>query len=525
MQPISAALLAGALALLPDTAPAQAQRPTLVVLVTVDQMRGDYLDRFGARFTGGFARLAQGGAVFNRAYQDHGLTETAPGHSTIGSGRHPASTGIVRNTEGVPDDEFPLLHVAGTGASPRRFLGTTLFDWVQRRWPRARALSVSIKDRAAILPIGRAKQHVYWYAGGQFTTSTWYADTLPTWVRAFNARLGPAIAPGATWNPLLPLSAYPEDDTAVYENDGDDLFPHMLPGDPNRAAAFLPVMPWADSVTLQLGLEGIVRLGLGHGPHPDIVHLGLSATDYIGHRFGPNSVEIHDQMLRLDLYLGQFLDSLARLVPPARTIIVLSSDHGITPFVEWARAHGQPEAGNGTRMVDSVLRDQQTSLELYLGTGRWIRFREIGLVVFDRDALRERGLDPDSIGDLLATDLGRLPILMRADSRRTLVAAGDTVADAGLRRWRHHVGRGSSGDVYLTPRPGIVLAGPTRAQHGHATDMDTWVSLVLFGPGIRPGRYDARAGTVDIAPTVARMLGVRPSERVDGRVLTEALGR
>ena len=524
MVPMRASLLASALLFLPLAAGGQAEsaRPTLVVLLTVDQMRGDYLDRFGARFTGAFARLRQGGAVFTHAYQDHGLTETACGFATIGSGRHPASTGILRNSEGVPDDDYPLLEVAGTGASPRRFRGTTLFDWVHRRWPRARALSVSIKDRGAILPIGWAREQVYWYAGGQFTTSRWYADTLPEWVRAFNARMAPSRAPGRTWTPLFPLASYPEQDTAWYENDGDATFPHRLPDGERQAAEWLPNTPWADSLTLALALEGVGRLGLGRGPPPDIVHVGLSATDYIGHRFGPNSVEVHDQMLWLDRYLGAFLDSLGALVSPARTLVVVTADHGVSAFPEWARAHGQPDAANGSQVVDSLVRGFQARLEHELGPGRWVRYREVGLIVLDRDALRERGHDPDSIADLLAADLRRLPILEAVDSRSTLQVQ-DTVASVAARRWRHQIGPTSPGDVFLTPRPGIVLGGATRAHHGHATEMETWVTLVLYGPGIRPGRYDATASTVDIAPTLARLLGVRPLERVDGRVLVESV--
>src|SRR5256885_12465083 len=190
-----------------------APRPKLVVVITVDQLRADYLDRYRTQLSGGLALLLKRGAVFTDAYQDHAITETAPGHSTILSGRWPAHTGIVRNTAGVQDSAAPLLGVRGPGASPARFRGTAFFDWLKAAEPGARALSVSGKDRGAILPIGRAKQQVYWYAGGYFTTSRYYTDSLPEWVRVFNARRIPFRAARANWNLLLPARADPEPDS------------------------------------------------------------------------------------------------------------------------------------------------------------------------------------------------------------------------------------------------------------------------------------------------------------------------
>src|SRR5438093_3455344 len=165
-----------------------APQPKLLVVITVDQLRRDYLDRYRTQLNGGLAMLVKQGADFTEAYQDHAVTETAPGHSTILSGRWPAHTGIIRNTAGVQDSAALLIGIVGPGASPARFRGTELFDWLQAAEPKARALSVSRKDRGAILPIGRARQQVYWYQSGFFTTSRYYADSLPLWVREFNGR-------------------------------------------------------------------------------------------------------------------------------------------------------------------------------------------------------------------------------------------------------------------------------------------------------------------------------------------------
>src|SRR6478672_1013833 len=163
-----------------------AATPSLIVFITVDQMRPDYFERYASQLKGGLGRLYRGGAVFTNAYHDHAITETAPGHSVMLSGRFPGHTGIVTNSLGVPDAEAPLIGGGGDGASPFRFRGSVLIDWLRMNDPRSRALSVSRKDRGAILPIGRAHQNAFWYAtDGRFTTSTYYADTLPSWVQRF----------------------------------------------------------------------------------------------------------------------------------------------------------------------------------------------------------------------------------------------------------------------------------------------------------------------------------------------------
>src|SRR3989442_8381265 len=221
---------------------APAPRPRLVVVITVDQLRPVSLDRYRPQLKGGFAMLLKTGASFTDAYQDHAVTETAPGHSTILSGRWPVHTGINRNLAGVQDRAASLIGVNGLGASPTRFRGTEFFDWLKAADSGARALSISGKDRGAILPIGRAKEHVYWYFGGYFTTSRYYADSLPTWVRVFNGQRVPFRAAGTQWTLFLPERDYPEPDSAAFENHGRGfLFTHRLPPDSEPAALRLLV--------------------------------------------------------------------------------------------------------------------------------------------------------------------------------------------------------------------------------------------------------------------------------------------
>jgi len=504
----------------PVAAPPQ---PKLLVVITVDQLRPDYLDRYRTQLNGGLAMLVKQGADFTEAYQDHAVTETAPGHSTILSGRWPAHTGIIRNTAGVQDSAAPLIGIAGPGASPARFRGTELFDWLQAAEPKARALSVSRKDRGAILPIGRARQQVYWYQSGFFTTSRYYADSLPLWVREFNGRRIPFRAAASGWTLLLPERAYPEPDSEPYENGGRDVtFPHLLPADSTVAAVAFAGIPAMDSLTLAFALEGVRALGLGGRGATDLLAVSLSTTDAVGHAYGPDSREIHDQVLRLDRYLGWFLQQLFVRYGKENVLVVLTADHGVTPFPERSRALGHPGA---VRVVpDSILDGVNAALDERVGGAAWLQFETGLLVLADRAKLAAQGVDVDSVLAGVAVRLRALPGVARVD-RPADLARRDTT-DAVVRRWVHQVPPDAGVELVVTLKPYAVWGyanGPAIAMHGQPSDLDAHVPLLLFGRGVKRGAYDGRVNTVDIAPTLARLLDLTPAEPLDGRVLAEAL--
>lgn len=501
--------------------PASAEAPTLVVFITVDQMRADYFDRWKPQLTGGLGRLYGGGAVMTNAFQDHANTETAPGHASTMSGRFPSHTGIVRNSAGVEDAKSPLLEAAGPGASPFRFRGTTLFDWLRARDPRARALSVSRKDRGAILPIGRAPQDVYWYASnGKFTTSSWYRDTLPAWVRRLNDRRVPQSWAGKTWTPLLPDSAYREPDSVAVESQGRDfVFPHAAPSDPEAMAQALPAFPWMDQLTLDFALEGVRALGLGAGPQTDLLAVSLSTTDAIGHRFGPDSREIHDQIVRLDRMLGTFLDSLFKMRDSARVVIALTADHGVAPFPE---LHAARDGGTATKVDLAPLARTYYQALAARGVDTSAYSLDDGVLYLDRAVLARAKLDADSVARAFAADARRVPGVARADLVASL-ARDDTVRDAVARRWYHALPSDLDAMVTVTPVPYAVWAGATYAQHGGPYDYDAHVPVLFYGRPFKPGRYADFARVVDMAPTLARVAGVKPTERLDGVVLRQVL--
>ena len=523
--------LIGATSLLSAEASAQSaqQRPTLVVMLTVDQLRPDYLTLWEKQFTGGFARLLRGGAVFLNGYQDHANTETAPGHASLLSGRFPRSTNIVSNTEGVLDPQFPLIpprgeSARGEPASPYRFRGSTLIDWMRDANQGSRALSVSRKDRGAILPLGRARQSVFWYARsyGTFTTSRYYGDSLPTWVTAFNARKLPHAWAGKSWDLLLDASEYPEADSAPYESGGQDfLFPHPFPTDPVAAAASFAGYPFMDQLTLSFALEGVRQMKLGEGPTTDLLAVSLSTTDAVGHAFGPDSREIHDQIVRLDRYLGAFFDTLFTLRDSTRIVIALTADHSVTPLPEAKSRY--PNQGAGKVNLRPAVIPLFASLREAGVDSNAFTFDD-GILYLDPAALTRRGLRAEAVAREFANAVMKVPGVLRVDRVSTL-ASKDTARDYVARRWLHMLPTDRNAAAVVTLKPYWYWTGVNFATHGSPHDSDANVPIIFYGAGIKSGRNTRKALVVDIGPTLAEIIGVRlpPNEQFDGRPMRDAI--
>lgn len=495
--------------------------PTLVVQITIDQLRPDYLDRYRDQLTGGLARLLKQGAFLTNAWHDHATTETAPGHATLWSGRYPAHTGVVLNEIGVADPQSPLLFGRGGGASPYRFRGSAFFDWVRTRDQFSRAFSVSRKDRGAILPLGRAKQNVYWYSlDGRFTTSRYYADTMPTWVQRFNARNTTARWLGQKWEPLLAASAYSEKDSVPVESQGKDFtFPHVLEADQRTGTYNLTEFPWMDEYTVDFALEGVSALDLGKGPAVDVMSVSLSTTDAVGHRYGPASKELHDQILRVDRQLGRLIDSLYKLRDSSRIVFALSADHGVSPFPELAFPGTDPNRG---RVDPRGVMDAARSGLAARGVEGDALLLQSGIVSLDRRRLAAKGVNADSVVTTLRAALLKLPGMERVDRVSTL-AANAAKGDKIARRWLHSVPGDLQAELTLTFKEGYYWFTTRYATHGSPHDLDAHIPILFMGPAITPGRYNFMARSVDIAPTLAAIVGVEPIEAVDGKVLTTIL--
>jgi hypothetical protein len=488
----------------------------LVVVITVDQLRPDYLTRWESQWRGGLGGLLADGASFLNGLQDHAITETAPGMATILSGREPAGTGIVINRLSVGDSSVSLIGIkGGRGASPHRFQGQTLVDWMAAADTGFRFLSVAAKDRSAILPVGRKKGPVYWYASGEFTTSTYYATELPPWLSAWNDRNAPKRLAGTRWTPLLPDTAYAEPDTARYERGGVDVtFPHLLPTDPEGVAQQLMDYPWMDSLTLDLALEGVRALGLGSRGRSDLLNISLAATDNIGHHYGPDSREIHDQLLRLDHWLGWFFDSLGTLVPRDRILVALTADHGVTSFPEAAQAQGR---SGGRIQLRALVREANLAIGRRGGDTTILRHSS-GLIYGDTARLRRAGVSPESLATNLAPRVWKLPGVVDAWTPGTL--GGASPRNVHAVRWWRALPRGFSWLVCAVARPGYIWMEQTsETDHGTSNPDDVGVPIILMGTAVRAGVFPDTVRTVDIAPTLARLLGVKTRGKLHGRVI------
>ena len=336
--------------------------PALVLAITVDQLRGDMLPRFCERFgEGGFARLLDEGVHFRDAHYAHSTTYTAVGHATLFSGAHPAGHGIVGNDwadaasgERVYCVEDPRHTLVGApagsphaGTSPRNLVASTIGDeLVLASGGRSRVFAVSIKDRGAILPAGHHGR-AYWYAKttGGFQTSTYYHEELPAWAARWNAERGADALAGAAWTLLGPREEYvygaADDRPCERPPFGfDRTFPHALgeggEGEPLRG--LVRYSPFGDELTLSF-VEALFEAEEPGGRGvTDLVAVSFSCTDYIGHAFGPNSLEAEDNLLRLDRTLARLLAFVDARVGLERTVIVLSSDHGVDAVPEYRHA-------------------------------------------------------------------------------------------------------------------------------------------------------------------------------------------
>ena len=377
-----------------------------------------------------------------------------------------------------------------------------------------------MKDRGAILPIGRSRSDVYWYVpDGRFTTSRYYRDTLPTWVNAFNARRLPQSLAGRSWALLLPASSYPEPDSVGIEMGGRNfIFPHQFPTDTAQAASEIRATPWMDEITLDLALAGVNALSLGKGPSTDVLAVSLSATDLIGHGYGPDSREMHDNVLRLDRNLGAFIDSLFRMRDSSRIAIVLTADHGIGSVPELAPKSVQPRP---VRVNLPALVSGLNGIAALANIDTMMIELDQHIVVVDPRLAATRRAGLDSVLDIFATQVRGLPGVARVDRFRDLLR-GDTINDPIGRRWVHQLPAGGNAEMVITLTPYSIFSG-IFATHGSPYDYDSWVPLIFWGQWFTPGRYAERVRTVDLAPTLAAIAGVKPGEKIDGVALTRAI--
>lgn len=530
--------LALALVLWNRNARTQDASTRLVLVIVVDQMRYDYLLRFAPLFEGGLGRLYKEGAVFTRALYRHSSTETGPGHSVILTGKHGSHSGIVANSwydpylkadVNVVDD--PLrLPVGGTGraASPANMLGFTIGDTLKHEHPGSRVMTISIKDRSAVLLGGKLANAAYWYDGGtgHFMTSTYYADQLPQWLIQWNAKPYADSYAGGKWERL-------KDDPALYEKyagrdavEGewdrkDIVFPHLVRGKigtPDLYNEFRR-LPFADTMILEAATVLFRENKLGLGKDPDLFAIGLSTTDYIGHTYGPDSQEIMDQLLRLDLSLAKLFAEVDATVGMNRTLVVLSSDHGVMPLVEILKERGIDARRVAPAVIEEAVKNALA--KRYPGADDLVASFYTPSVYLNEENIARRNIPLDQVEETVKTTLLNTGLIEVAYTRGDF-AGGSRPNDPVFQLYRN---------AYFAPRSPHVTAAlkqylfvddyPGGTTHGSHYDYDRHVPIIFRGPGIKPGMYDTLCGPEDIAPTLAALLKLKFPKEEDSRLLSE----
>lgn len=529
---------------MPVARPAPVEGPTLVLVFAVDQLRADRLD---ARKPGGLGRLARSGRVFTDASLEHAFTDTCPGHATMLTGRQPAAAGITGNTVvdrgrmevrycvADPSSAGGILagsrrQDAAAGRSPRALGATTLGDWLRAERPNARVYSVSAKDRSAIILGGKHPNAAFWLdreGAGGMTTSRYYMARLPAWMSFWRVEgvLGPVPAVWEHPSGDPPNGARP-DAYAGEVTRWSLTSPHPVKpeGDtPGSLGAFV-VSPFLDHRTLDFARELVLQENLGGRGEIDLLAIGLSGTDFIGHYYGPWSQESRDALLRLDADLGRFLDFLDERLGPGRVLAVLTADHGVLPLPEWLEEQGGscPVAGG---RVDPAPLDEGLAAHLdgvfgpapAPGGPGWM-LRDGFEIHLRPERVAQTGVGLARVVEVADEWLEQQPGVARV-WRGSEIDAGRG-SEPMLGRYRASRIPGEGGDLVVEPAYGCLFSPwPAGTSHGSPHDYDRNVPLVFFGPGVEPGRVAGRAAPVDIAPTLAAVLGLDVPQGLDGQAL------
>lgn len=497
--------------------------PRLVLMLVVDQLGGEHLERFDQAFTGGLRWLVDEGVRFTEAHHAHAGTSTSPGHATIATGCHPSSHGIISNYWIDPATGESVYSVEDERyeRAPTRLERDTLGDWLKQRYRTSRVFSLSGKDRSAILLGGRNADGAYWYNwDGTFASSGYYRESNPAWLSERNAEGYLASKYGQVWSPL-PFAVEDLAGMGVTDYDLGPLeedFPHPIgglspaPGDYYFDEVF--DSPWMDEYMLRLARAVIEAEELGADRIPDLLALAFSTSDAVGHGHGPDSREFFDILVRLDRRLGEFFDWLDEAVGMENVAIALSSDHGSVPVPEIRIEQGLPARRAGEAEI-RCLQSVGAELDKEFGGGNWFRPGPFFAP-----------LPPGS--DLAVTELHErtralieacpsvAKVWMAEDIGREALADADPMKVAFARSFFP----GRSPDFAIQWDEYFLGSARNASSHGTPHRYDTHVPLILRHPSQASGDSAVPVQTVDIAPTLAEWVGVEPPQPIDGRSLS-----
>ncbi|MGB7333861.1 MAG: alkaline phosphatase family protein [Terriglobales bacterium] len=504
--------------------------PKLVVVIVIDQFRGDYLERYRDQFgDGGFRVFLDRGAYFADCNYDYANTRTAPGDATLFTGSYTSGHGIMANewwdpqkkkmVTSVEDDSTKLVGTSidrtGPGASPHNLMTDTLGDELKlATGGKARVFAVSLKDRAAVLPAGFSGDGAYWIdpKSGDWITSTYYRPDLPDWVRNFNG----SHRAQKFWN-----REWKDSDGTVL---GSTAPRNTKDGSPAGFYEVVGSTPFANDYELEFAKELVLYEKLGAGAATDLLIVSLSANDILGHKVGPDSPQMHSMALELDSSLAEFFTFLGHQIGMANIWMALSADHGVAPLPDVAKTLRLPAANLDTKALHQQINSQLS--KKYRQSGDyvidldyplvWLNEGAFGGVLTGHTAEQKESEAETDIGEVMKQS-GLTGYLTKSQ-----LAHGETPATELGRRYAHSYS--PDGGWYVIGIPAPFQVGITKGtDHATPFSYDTHVPLAFYGLAFQPGTYRTHAEPVDLASTLASLLGINAPAKATGRVLTEAL--
>jgi predicted AlkP superfamily pyrophosphatase or phosphodiesterase len=518
-------------------------RPRLVVVIAVDQLRADFIDRFRSFFgRSGFNLFLQRGARFSSARYEHASTSTCPGHAVMLTGSYGTVNGIITNNwydaaagrqvYCAADTTVRLIGVELEGRSPRNLKGATVGDLLKiSTGGRSRVITVSAKDRSAIMLGGHLADAAYWMEDTLFVTSTYYRPDLPQWAREFNTSGKVTSYFGRKWERLLPAAAYemvgPDDVAAEADEAGvGRTFPHPIGGGSTLGKEFVEAFdltPFGNDVLADFAMRAVAQEALGRDTVPDVLGISFSANDRVGHAYGPDSHEVMDVTVRLDRTLARLFAFLDRTVGLVNVVMVLTADHGVAPLPEvFAALH----PGASARRFNPAVLDTAVNAALRARYGPapapgWVVYHDQPQLYLNLRALRAKGVAVEEVERIAQAAVMSAPGVHEALTATELAdarAAGVRTPEA----LSFYPGR--SGNIYYQMEPYVLVdEGATGTDHGTPWAYDQEVPLLFYGKGIVPGVRHTLATVADIAPTLSALLGLTAPGGSQGRVLAEAL--
>ncbi|WP_295714712.1 alkaline phosphatase PafA [Mucilaginibacter sp.] len=517
-------------------------RPKLVVGLVVDQMRWDYLYRYYDRYqTGGFKRMLNEGYTCENTNIDYIPTVTAAGHTCIYTGSVPAIHGIAGNDFIVQatgksmycTDDSTVTAVGSTSKagqmSPRNLLVSTVTDELRLATNfRSKVIGIALKDRGGILPAGHSANAAYWFddASGNWISSTYYMTDLPAWVKKFNDQKIPEKYLKQDWNTLYPIATYLQsapDNSSKYEGKFAGMDAPTMPVKTSELykgrLGMIRSTPYGNSMTLDLAKAAVESEQLGKNTVTDFLAISLSSTDYVGHQFGPNSVEIEDTYLRLDRDIASFFNYLDATVGKGNYTVFLTADHGAAHNPNFLLDHKIPagtwDDGLAQKEMNALLNDKYKVDKLVISMDNY-------QVNFNNAAIKKAGLNEDAIKFDCIQYLQKQPDVQFAVDMQRVNAA--TIPEDLRTRIINGYSAEHSGAIQVVLKPGYFSGhGTTGTTHGTWAPYDTHIPLVFMGWGINHGSLTRQTHMTDIAPTVASLLHIQAPDGNIGKTISEVI--